>query len=164
RLVMLERESQTPEIRCHLIPASSQDHTKYEALSYTWGDSLGDPQIILINGKRFSVTKNLHSALQRLRNGGSGKYRCLWIDSLCIDQSNGKERSHQVAIMGQIYQNSQRVLVWLGEHNSNSEKAIEFITNYEASEWHAVDHLFRRDYWVRTWIIQEIQLAKNVLV
>lgn len=187
RLVMLERESQTPEIRCHLIPASSQDHTKYEALSYTWGDSLGDPQIILINGKRFSVTKNLHSALQRLRNGGSGKYRCLWIDSLCIDQSNGKERSHQVAIMGQIYQNSQRVLVWLGEHNSNSEKAIEFITNvfqssrfhksrqfssyiyegdgkYEASEWHAVDYLFRRDYWVRTWIIQEIQLAKNVLV
>ncbi|KAG4438019.1 hypothetical protein IFR05_006478 [Cadophora sp. M221] len=187
RLVMLKRESQTPEIRCHLIPACSRDRTNYEALSYTWGESLGDFQTILINGKRFSVTKNLYSALQRLRSGGSGKYRCLWIDSLCIDQSNGRERSHQVAIMGQIYRNSQRVLVWLGEHSSNSKRAIEFITEvfrssrfhnsrqsslyiyegdekYEASGWHAVDYLFRRDYWERTWIIQEIQLAKNVLV
>ncbi|KAH7370030.1 heterokaryon incompatibility protein-domain-containing protein [Rhexocercosporidium sp. MPI-PUGE-AT-0058] len=187
RLVMLERESQTPEVRCHLIPASSQDHTNYEALSYTWGEGLGDARPISVSGKSFSVTKNLHSALQRLRKGGSGKYRCLWIDSMCIDQSNGKERSHQVAMMGQIYQNSQRVLVWIGEHSGNSEKAIDFITEvfqssrsykskkfssymyegderYEASEWHAVDSLFRRDYWERTWIIQEIQLAKSVLV
>ncbi|KAL2069217.1 hypothetical protein VTL71DRAFT_15555 [Oculimacula yallundae] len=187
RLVMLERECQTPDIRCYLIAASAKDHINYEALSYTWGENLGDSQTISMNGKHFNVTKNLHSALQRLRDSGSGKYRCLWIDSMCIDQSNGKERSHQVAIMGSIYQNAQRVLVWLGEHRSKSDKAIDFITEvfessrfhksrafssyiyegcdrYEASEWHAVDFLFRREYWERTWIIQEIQLAKSVLV
>ncbi|KAE9364279.1 hypothetical protein N431DRAFT_563623 [Stipitochalara longipes BDJ] len=125
--------------------------------------------------------------LQRLRDGGSGKYRCLWIDSLCIDQTNNKDRNHQVASMGRIYENAQIVLVWLGEHSSDSGKAIDFITfvfnqswyhkygssssytyegnkKFESSEWQAVDSLFRRDYWERTWIIQEIQLASSVLV
>ena len=187
RLVLLERESQADEIRCHLIPAASKELLDYEALSYTWGEALEDFQSISINGRAFKVTRNLHLALKRLRHGGSGKYRCLWIDSLCIDQSNGIERNQQVSHMGRIYRNAQRVLVWLGEHSNDSEQAIQFVKNvfdcsrfeksikisgyvydgnrmYELSEWHAVDSLFRRDYWERTWIIQEIQLAKNVLV
>lgn len=73
------------------------------------------------------MTRKLHLALKRLRHGGSGKYRCLWIDSLCIDQSNGIERNHQVSHMGRIYRNAQRVLVWLGVHSSDSEQAIHFV-------------------------------------
>jgi len=72
-------------------------------------------------------------------------------------------------------------------HSYDSEKAIDFISNvftlsryhkfggsssyaydgnevYEISTWQAVDNLFRRGYWVRSWIIQEIQLASSILV
>ncbi|KAF4627715.1 hypothetical protein G7Y89_g10439 [Cudoniella acicularis] len=188
RLVLLERAaSETSEIRCHLISASMEENFQYEALSYTWGDASEQPERIWINDKSLSVTTNLLSALKRLRKGGTGKYRFLCIDSLCIDQNNPKDRNDQVAIMGQIYQNAQRVTVWLGEHDTGSDKAIDFIMavhhsssyrkvgrstlytyqgkeKYEVSDWKAVDSLFRRDYWERTWIIQEIELAKNVLV
>jgi len=37
-----------------------------------------------------------------------------WIDALCIDQNNTKEKNHQVKQMGKIYANAYRVVSWLG--------------------------------------------------
>ncbi|KAK0622634.1 heterokaryon incompatibility protein-domain-containing protein [Immersiella caudata] len=41
--------------------------------------------------------------------------RPLWIDAFCINQSDPKERQHQVLLMDKIYSRAQSVLVWLGE-------------------------------------------------
>jgi Heterokaryon incompatibility protein (HET) len=186
RLLLLERDSKTPEIHCHLIPASFEENFRYEALSYTWGDPSAELRSVWINGNPFKVTSNLFSALQRLRTSlpSGEKYRFLWVDSLCIDQENNKDRNHQVSNMGKIYQQAALVLVWLGEQSQDSDQAIDFIEkvhalskhkvsghytyhgseHYTAPEWKAMDSLFRREYWERTWIIQEIQLAKNVLI
>lgn len=38
----------------------------------------------------------------------------LWVDAVCIDQENFKERGEQVKIIKQIYTRAARVLVWLG--------------------------------------------------
>lgn len=183
RLLLLERDSKTPEIHCHLIPASRGERFRYEALSYTWGDPSAELRSIWMNGYPFRVTSNLYSALQKLRKSFpyGGQYRFLWIDSLCIDQSNDQDRNHQVSNMGKIYQQAALVLVWLGEQSQDSDQAIDFIEKvHELSnpgvselytrtkiehyvEWKAMNSLFRREYWQRTWIIQEIQLAKDVL-
>jgi len=84
----------------------------YEALSYTWGDSK-DLQVILVNGARFFVTKNLWSTLRYLRLERSD--RVLWVDAVCIDQENYREKGHQVKQMGEIYSQANSVIFWLGD-------------------------------------------------
>ncbi len=42
-----------------------------------------------------------------------GREAFLWVDAICIDQSNILERSHQVALMGDIYRRAEKVIVWL---------------------------------------------------
>ncbi|KAK4496704.1 hypothetical protein PRZ48_012687 [Zasmidium cellare] len=85
---------------------------KYEAVSYAWGSSYLSQSIIVNNKHRLSVTDSCFQALKHFRFLGAT--RTLWIDAICIDQKNLAEKSVQVGMMGQIYQNANDVLVWLG--------------------------------------------------
>lgn len=38
----------------------------------------------------------------------------LWIDAVCIDQSNAREKAAQIPLMGEVYSRAGRVLAWLG--------------------------------------------------
>lgn len=46
------------------------------------------------------------------------KQRFLWIDAICINQNDNKEKACQVQLMEEIYQQAENVHVWLGEGNS----------------------------------------------
>jgi hypothetical protein len=46
----------------------------------------------------------------------------IWIDALCINQSDNVEKAIQVPLMGSIYTNARQVIVWLGlEEESDLE-------------------------------------------
>lgn len=68
------------------------------------------------------ITNNLDAALRHLRYEESPRY--LWIDALCINQANNAEKSKQVATMGTIFRNADRVTAWLGPKESNSDLAM----------------------------------------
>ncbi|GAB7330308.1 hypothetical protein MBLNU13_g01949t1 [Cladosporium sp. NU13] len=85
----------------------------FEALSYTWGESLHNEYVEVQDQIRIAITDNLARALRRLRH--RTQPRNLWIDAICIDQKNLEERSRQVAYMGEIYKRASRVIVWLGD-------------------------------------------------
>ncbi|KAK1751181.1 heterokaryon incompatibility protein-domain-containing protein [Echria macrotheca] len=89
-----------------------QEAISYEALSYVWGTTERGLKYIEVNGRQFQITNNLHEALQRLRL--EDEDRIIWVDAVCIDQDNEKERGHQVRHMGDIYKKADRVLYWLG--------------------------------------------------
>ncbi|KAL2060095.1 hypothetical protein VTL71DRAFT_9917 [Oculimacula yallundae] len=113
RLVHLKPCSNGIDISCSLQIADLEGgECKYEALSYEWGDSAVS-RSILLNGNKIQIRENLWWALFYLRRPEE-KDRVLWIDALCIDQSNDKERNHQVGLMGRIYSRAQRVIAWLG--------------------------------------------------
>jgi hypothetical protein len=38
----------------------------------------------------------------------------LWIDALCINQEDDRQRGHQVEMMGSVYLQASEVLIWLG--------------------------------------------------
>jgi hypothetical protein len=101
-------------IKCQLTIGRLSDRPVYYGLSYVWGDSIDRP-IISINNEPFPVTKNLFSALRRIRAHYPAETTVLWVDAICIDQSNTTERSNQVAMMGKIYSCCREVLMWLGE-------------------------------------------------
>ncbi|KAF7552217.1 hypothetical protein G7Z17_g4464 [Cylindrodendrum hubeiense] len=113
RLLSLLPGALADEIRCQLHIASLDDSPSYEALSYTWG-SLDHEAPIYLNGRPWTVTANLESALRRLRRG-DGAPRTLWVDALCINQNDIAERGQQVGIMMHVYASAYDVLVWLGE-------------------------------------------------
>ena len=91
----------TEEIECEIFEAVFQDEhlIPYEALSYAWGN-LETPHTIKLNNKRLAITDNLHVALKHLRV--EDEDRILWVDAICIDQKNERERGHQVQQMGDI--------------------------------------------------------------
>jgi hypothetical protein len=68
---------------------------------------------IIKNGTETMITLGLSHAFRRLRK--AHQTRTLWIDQLCIDQSNEQEKSEQVSIMKDIYKASSQGVIWLGE-------------------------------------------------
>jgi hypothetical protein len=163
---------------CEIFHASLKDDIKYEALSYTWGDPrLQD--FISLNGNVASVTVNLTRALEdiRLEHGT----RVLWVDALCVNQEDTRERNHQVKQMGAIYQKAERVVVWVGRPKSlkgantasvlgSLEKSFELGLEYSAfqpnrkAKWLELTALCELPYWRRLWIVQEIALAAELHV
>ncbi|KAF2018011.1 HET-domain-containing protein [Aaosphaeria arxii CBS 175.79] len=112
RLLTLAPGRADEPISCQLDVVSLKSTPRYETLSYAWG-SQERAESILLNKQEFPVTANLFAALLHLRLLDTPLR--LWIDAICIDQSNLQERSSQVARMREIYKSSSRVYVWLGE-------------------------------------------------
>jgi hypothetical protein len=102
----------------------------YTCLSYAWGPP--DPnRAVEVNGYPFGVRENLYLALLRLRLRDNA--RRLWIDALCINQDDVKEREAQVSIMQHIYENATDVIAWIGEDNGVPDAhAIDFIRDLGA--------------------------------
>ncbi|KAK4204757.1 heterokaryon incompatibility protein-domain-containing protein [Triangularia verruculosa] len=128
RLVRLCRGSYDEKIHCELLETYIRDSegVPYEALSYTWGGTDRQGSIIVDQNSILRVTDNLYTALVNLRY--QHKDRLLWIDAICIDQNNDKERGHQVGQMRKIYQNAEEVLVWLGPGRTpETQLAMKFL-------------------------------------
>ena len=92
----------------------------FTALSYVWGDPTNAIPIS-IDGHAVPVTQNLHSALTRLqRERFQGP---IWIDAICINQSDAAEKNSQIPLMTRIYTGAIRVLAWLGPEEDHGALA-----------------------------------------
>ncbi len=129
---------------CRLIRVPLDKAPRYEALSYTWGHSSDRFTLYQEPNESdgsdtaktiFEITKGLYEALVQLRK--ESESRMLWVDAVCIDQENLKERGEQVKIMKQIYTRAARVLVWLGPEDDETPVALQTITKLK-------DHIISR--------------------
>ncbi|ENI03928.1 hypothetical protein COCC4DRAFT_116764, partial [Bipolaris maydis ATCC 48331] len=84
---------------------------EYETISYCWGNA-AQRNIIVLNNLPISVPSSSAAALRHVRLCQSD--RTVWLDAICINQNDIEERSRQVAIMGAIYRNGTRNLIYLG--------------------------------------------------
>jgi hypothetical protein len=140
-------------------------------LSYTWGDD-ADHRYIEVNGKGLRVRPNLYAFLLRRRKDFKSKE--LWIDAVCIDQKNVKEKNAQVQMMVEIYRSAKEVLIWAGNVGSRLRWVTgchgvlpwswmsEKLANAFPEDWLLPEGLDDNPYFGRTWIVQEITLGKRV--
>ncbi|KAH7082685.1 heterokaryon incompatibility protein-domain-containing protein [Paraphoma chrysanthemicola] len=163
RLVrILEATSRGERIKCQIRHTSIED--KYTCLSYVWGKQDAE-EPIEINEGSFSIRRNLWDFLQTARLKPGICRQWLYIDALCIDQTNTIEQNHQVQQMGQVYSNASRVISWLGQ-----SKTIEDFFSGILSETDGVfdkpgAYDFHEDeYWTRAWITQEFALAHRIVL
>ncbi|KAH6848593.1 heterokaryon incompatibility protein-domain-containing protein [Alternaria alternata] len=192
RLLNLRR-GKWSDIECTMYQAylDGDDTIPYDALSYTWGGT-HKTSTVIVNGEALRVTENLHSALQHLRSENVDK--TLWVDAICIDQGNERERGHQVQQMCKIYSQAEEVIVWLGQATRETNTLFESLQrlqehsflyghghrHWDLAKWKELwlsvpkdsdcelrDGLFlllSRPWFKRVWILQEIANAKKASI
>lgn len=105
----------------------------YEAISYAWGDATVK-HYALCAGKRLGLAQNIWDGLIHIRQQDQSRY--IWVDAICIQQTDNEEVCHQVSNMWRIYENAQRVLVWMGldEDGDTAPAAPAFAYLLEVAE------------------------------
>ncbi|KAF5672652.1 heterokaryon incompatibility het-6 [Fusarium circinatum] len=172
-LELLPSSNRTDPLVGHLVDSDITFQPDYEAVSYVWGD-MTQVRYINLGDQDISITPNLHSALIHLRSPDT--VRTLWVDALCINQSVHGERNQQVRIMGDIYKSARQVVVWLGDAADDSHLVFQHLNDETIPDsfhsgspppedkrraWSA---LVKRPWFFRTWVIQEIVLAKRAVM
>lgn len=186
-------------IRCIIFHASIE--SPYACLSYEWNRALHlrkdrhtgfDERIVLINDRPLLIRENLFDFLCTARHNATRSWPLdkidlstpLWIDAICIDQSNASEKIHQVKSMGDIYSSALTVHAWLGIATPPTEatgipllSASDYTKNFEIdmqdemakcfpnkqNDGQISYHITRNTYWKRAWVVQEICLAPKLI-
>ncbi|OBS22686.1 hypothetical protein FPOA_09018 [Fusarium poae] len=98
------------------------DAPPYYAVSHAWIPDMKS----IPSRNQIPLSKHLTTLIRRLQKFGKDnsefepRVTYIWLDTICINQDDVHERSLQVAMMGSIYRQSVRTLVWLGEMPSPS--------------------------------------------
>ncbi|CAG8949825.1 hypothetical protein HYFRA_00004150 [Hymenoscyphus fraxineus] len=153
---------------------------KYSALSYMWYNAAKRGKIVVnCDGASKSLDYNINAFLHELRK--RGELGPFWFDVLSIDQKDDEEKRRTIGIMDEIYRNAEEVIVWLGEDDKsvNMEAASDLtqILSYNKSEllsipflfskfgfypaWEAFKTVLENPYFKRSWIVQELVLARK---
>jgi hypothetical protein len=179
RLLCLHQGNPGDPLRASLSNVSLQSNPTYEALSYAWGDSSKCRQIRTENpAGTIAITVSLFRALSAIRH--QHQDRTLWADAICIDQENDSEKCDQIPLMDRIYGGAQRVLVYLGEEDDTTELAVKLLERAKAEttdsellrqaglifndEWRALLKTLQREWFSRSWVVQEFVLAQSLVV
>lgn len=94
----------------------SPESMEFDALSYTWDPPFPDQHMpdgsIRIRDQLFSITGNVDRALRRLQ---ARSIHPVWIDMICINQNDDREKGQQVMLMFKFFSAASAVIAWLGE-------------------------------------------------
>ncbi|MCJ1405116.1 hypothetical protein MMC11_008342 [Xylographa trunciseda] len=164
---------------------------KYDAVSYTWGNDTSTTSVTC-NGVSLEIRTNLFRALSYIPNfRPEPTTQPLWVDAICLNQSDRHEKEIHVARMGEVYENATRTLIWLGEAADDSDLAMDSmenltqklltvmnpspltvrqrLSNYDLPlpndrKWEALKVLQLRPWFFRLWTLQEIVLSKEAVL
>ncbi|KAH7316903.1 heterokaryon incompatibility protein-domain-containing protein [Stachybotrys elegans] len=167
-------------LSCTLENYTDAPEAGWTCLSYVWGTEPATREIT-INGAPFRVRSNVYGFLrdarrQRLAN--------LWIDSICINQSDVDERNAQVELMREIYNKAKHVMVLLDHSSPTLESAIRRLDDSFAPDTTSIgvtsgQAVFRHmtsaectslfeacsaAIWTRRWVKQEILMPRSAIL
>lgn len=172
----------TESISASFRVVSLHEFPEFYALSYVWGNpTMTVP--LFVDGSEVPTSPNLEHIIRILLSHDKGpatvRGKAIWIDALCINQENISEKEQQIPLMGQIYRQATRVLMWLGDAQGHADWAMDRMSDPDfyvaASNRNKTrrsptpdeirlkliieEDLEKRAYWTRVWIAQEIVLA-----
>jgi Heterokaryon incompatibility protein (HET) len=160
----------------------------FNALSWCWGSrGEGQTTVFTCDGQPFPVSQHLYELLSSLNPKSAHSSVRIWIDSICINQDHVEEKNIHVAHMHEIYGQAGNVIVWLGTPEDGSDLVMDSkkiselnktlqllpgskialsvtapeLPHAEDPIWKAIGRLCDRDWFYRTWVIQEIALARK---
>jgi hypothetical protein len=93
----------------------------YLAVSYCCGDQTVQEEITL-NYVRVQVPTSAARALRGIRDQHWAL--TVWIDAICINPSDARERSHQVLLISNIYSSASKTFVWLESEGDFADQLL----------------------------------------
>jgi hypothetical protein len=158
----------------------------YWAVSYCWGQPVLFDHALLVGISDIRITASCAQVLELLT---PLRTRYLWIDAVCIDQSDLTDKVFQFPLMAQIYSNAQQVVGCLGTNaalpsvfpsllnQSFFFKLIQYLVfdfdglthnprmhyMHRLHDWQAFNVLLAHPYWDRAWIVQELVHANKLI-
>jgi hypothetical protein len=177
RVLNLHPGQASEPISCTLGQYDMSLNEGWTCLSYTWGTEPPTREVF-IDGHSFLVRSNVHEFLCQARQKGINN---LWIDSICINQSDDEERTAQVQLMGTIFSDAKLVVIWLGQSSPDLEEAVQLLHTFITPSRKRISvaegiKVFPRlthaqcsslfeacgaAIWTRRWVKQEILLPCN---
>jgi hypothetical protein len=154
------------ELRVHHI----DDDLMYHTLSYHWGaphereltsrvyTPVGTIPITSKVEDILRVFRSYPGMIDQLKSPQGQNHavgRAIWLDAVCIDQTNVQERQCQVAMIGKIYSRSQMLLIWLGHFLPLNETRSLVAASHDDYQ-SMVEPLREHPYFTRLWPVQEI--------
>jgi len=191
RLVTLKRDKSSGALFCQLESARLgkrflRRRPKYVALSYTWGSPENTHMLRCGYHQRdntyVQIPTNLYDAMLRISDNPDLHTYRFWMDSICINQGDMRERADQVGMMREIYRDACFVTVWLGELDDELTKACSLLLGldrlcreeayddvmdaifktFEQEDWKMCVRFFRNPWFTRVWVFQEFVVARDV--
>ena len=146
----------------------------YDALSYCWGVGKPDRQVNVLktnndndgrehrNDSIIYISASLESALLSLaREENAGTCYPIFVDQICINQTDPVEKIQQVRLMGEIYARSARSIVWLGK--STPETCQYFDTSTELQS-EAIMGRLKGFHWAQSNEVVNAVMDSNVVL
>ena len=198
---LLPAAAREDELKCRILHVNRRisdlveaRSLRYSAVSYVWGVADFSRHILVHEGEEsydMNITPAADCVLRTFRQPQVTV--ALWIDALCLNQSNEVEKAEQIPLMGEIFSEAEDVLVWLGPEDEHVEDALAILRIFalggsgertgrasygdEVSGWvrtlashssaehlPAINKLFTRTLFKRRWILQELALGQSVVV
>jgi Heterokaryon incompatibility protein (HET) len=200
RLLSLSPGDDGTELRAVIHHTSLDSAKQYNALSYVWRPKVATHHLrtpdeathhLRTPDGSIDLTASLYSALQRLRD--ENDEIMLWVDAICINQNDNKEKAMQIRLMSRIFNTASCVIAYLGEEQCQSSLALTTLMQIKINSanpkkwpdsrvpaplswgggyippardtvWEPIVEFFARPWFRRVWIIQEIIVAAKVKV
>ncbi|KAI1363302.1 heterokaryon incompatibility protein-domain-containing protein [Xylaria arbuscula] len=142
-------------------------------------------RLIMCNGRKMMVQANLYDALLQFRRVAPGRY---WVDAVCINQKDGKEKAQQMQMMSDIYRTAESVTIWLGKCPQLISRGISRLEIAQGDIWqmkkeddragkkqmlgddsephafYGAAYLLSRRWFGRLWVVQEFCLARRMII
>ena len=180
RLLHVQPADSNNVVKC-LMSDSIVGRDDYIALSHVWGEETATFQIE-VDGNAFWIRPNLFAFLRHAQAHLRNTY--LWIDAICVDQSNIEEKNRQIPLMGQIFANAREVTAWLqppaglvlsasfSDINLLGSAALAKRVSQQDSDFFrqggpvrgALTRLVEHPFWTRLWIVQELLLSRSATI
>lgn len=144
---------------------SFSDCPSYEAVSWCWGVATAVGGLYVDSYDiDIDVPGVCLAMLQDLRQ--QERSRHLWLDSICIIQTDPIERAQRVSLMGHIYRTASQVIAYTGAEDACSIVVL----NRSNKTWpkelsqNGLRHFMQRPWFGHSWVIQEVLLAKQIVL
>lgn len=183
RVIKLEEQKINDTISC-VIRHIERSDVEYHALSYVWGDPAPTRKIYLGNcGDQKSIFP-LHENLWRFIDWAWNRQmfdRWIWTDRISLNQEDNTEISQQVPRMGETFENARLVMAWLGMSKKEGEQIMPILSMQSFNHreiarslkmWNQLSPetknsaltAYYNEYWQRLWIVQEVAMARSLVI
>ncbi|KAI0856857.1 heterokaryon incompatibility protein-domain-containing protein [Xylaria cubensis] len=162
------------------------DTPPYISVSHVWGEEKVTSPMHIESGcgnRDIQISKHLESLLIGILCHtvdslpdiwDNGSRLPMWIDMVCINQTDVGEKASQIPLMRQIYSQASAVLVWIDEYDSYLRYAFHCLhrvvevgdrgsTPFEPMGFESIRRLLNCQWFYRRRVIQEVAVPRRAI-